>query len=91
MNLPPVIGFQVLHDILNRLFEHIQTYRTFLACLDDPLAELVTVERLMPAIPFDDEKIGALNLLVGGEPVLAVSGRCADGESLSSDSPDVNQ
>ena len=38
MDLAAIIRFQVLHDVLNRLFERIQTDRTLLARFDDPLA-----------------------------------------------------
>ena len=65
-------GFQLVHDFVHCCLQRDETDRAFLARFSQTVHELAAVERFMCAVALDDAKIGALDLLVGREPVRAL-------------------
>ncbi len=72
VNLAPVVCLQILHDLIDHLFNHVGTDRSLLASLGNAVLKLVPVERLVATIALDHQQIGPLDLLVGREPIFTV-------------------
>jgi hypothetical protein len=65
-------GLDFMNDVVDRLFENDETYRTFLASLGQTIDELASIEWLVGTIAFDDTEIGALDFFIGGIAISAL-------------------
>jgi hypothetical protein len=59
-------------DVIHRLLERDKADRSLLAGFGQAVHEFAAIERFVGAIAFDDAQVGALDLLVSGEPVRAL-------------------
>jgi hypothetical protein len=65
-------GLDFMNDVVDRLFENDETYRTFLASLGQTIDELASIEWLVGTIAFDDTEVGTLDFFISGVPISAL-------------------
>jgi hypothetical protein len=61
-----------MNDVVDRLFENDETYRTFLASLGQTIDELASIEWLVRTVALDDTEIGPLDFFIGGIAISAL-------------------
>ena len=64
--------FQIVNDVVDRLFQGDQTDRSLFKSLRHAAGQLAPVERFVRPVSLHHPQIGALDLLVGSEAVLAI-------------------
>jgi len=64
-------GFQIVHDIINKLLQGQQTGGTLLERLGNAAGEFASIERFVGAVAFHYAQVRALDFLVGGQAISA--------------------